>query len=256
MTPVTGLEVPPGRAALETLWLRGGFPESLLAGSDAASLALRKDFIRTYLERDAPEFGPRVPAETLARLWTMLAHGQGGLLNASVPARSLEISAQSVTRYIDLLCDLLLLRRLRPYAANIGKRLVKSPKIYVRDSGILHALLDIGSADALTGHPVVGGSWEGFVIETLVSALSWPAQPYFYRSAAGAEIDLVLDRPDGLWAVEIKRGAARPRHGFHIARKDLKAARSFVVHAGEDRYPLGDGVEALGLRELAEMVGG
>jgi uncharacterized protein len=256
LTPLTALEIAPGRADLERLWLRGGFPDHYLAADDAASLALRKDFIRTYLERDVALFGPRIPAETLGRLWTMLAHRQGGLLNASEFARALAVSTQTVTRYIDLLVDLLLVRRLRPYHANVGKRLVKSPKVYVRDSGLVHALLDIVDLNRLAGHPVVGVSWEGFVIETLLCLLPDGTQPLFYRTAAGAEIDLLLERPDGaLWAIEIKRGlAAKPRRGFYVAREDLQPARAFVVYAGDERYPLGEGVAAIGVREMAGLV--
>ena len=185
-------------------------------------------------------FGPRVPAETLERLWTMLAHHQGGLLNASDLARALAISTQSVTRYIDLLVDLLLVRRLRPYHANVSKRLVKSPKVYVRDSGLVHALLGIQTLDSLAGHPVAGTSWEGFVLETLLAALPWRSQTFFYRTAVGAEIDLVIERPDGkLWVVEIKRSlAAKLGRGFYQACDDLKPEKAFVVYAGEERFPV------------------
>ena len=253
LAPLSPLEVEDTRAARERLWLRGGFPDSFLAGSDDDSLALRRDFIRTYLERDVAAFGPRVPATTLDRLWTMLAHRQGTTLNASVLARSLEASAQSVTRYVDLLVDLLLVRRVPPLLANVGKRLVKMPKVYVRDSGLVHALLGIGSLEQLAGHPVVGESWEGYVIEALVSVLPPRARPHFYRTSAGAEIDLVVEHPDGArWAVEIKRSlSARISRGFHLACEDLDPARAFVVHAGDDRYPLSESVEAISVRGLA-----
>lgn len=256
LTPLTALEVDAQRPGLEQLWLRGGFPNHYLTVDDAESLARRKDFIRTYLERDVPMFGPRIPAETLERLWTMLAHHQGGLLNASELGRALAISTQTVTRYIDLLVDLLLVRRLPPYHANIGKRLVKAPKVYVRDSGLLHALLNIETLDRLAGHPVIGASWEGFVLENLLAVLPWRTQPLFYRTAVGAEIDLVLERPDGeRWAIEIKRGlAAKLERGFHHARQDLAPAKAFVVYSGEERYPVADGVEAIGVRELATML--
>lgn len=258
LSPLTVLEVGPARADLDRLWLRGGFPDHYLAPDEAASLSLRKDFIRTYLERDVPVFGSRIPAETLGRLWTMLAHRQGGLLNGSELGRALSISTQTVTRYIDLLVDLLLVRRLRPYAANIGKRLVKAPKVYVRDSGLVHALLDIADLDRLTGHPVVGASWEGFVIENLLSLLADRTQPFFYRTAVGAEIDLLLERPDGtLWAIEIKSGlSAKPRRGFYVACEDLKPKQAFVVYAGEERYPLAEGIEAIGVREMAGLLAG
>lgn len=256
LSPLTALEIDAQRPALEQLWLRGGFPNHYLAADDAESLALRRDFIRTYLERDVPLFGPRIPAETLDRLWTMLAHHQGGLLNASELGRALAISTQTVTRYIDLLVDLLLVRRLPPYHANIGKRLVKAPKVYVRDSGLLHALLSIETLDRLAGHPVIGASWEGFVLENLLAVLPWRTQPLFYRTAVGAEIDLVLERPDGdLWAIEIKRGlAAKLERGFHHAREDLAPTKAFVVYSGEERYPVADGVEAIGVREMATLL--
>ena len=258
LTPFNPLEVEDRRAERERLWLRGGFPESYLASGDEASFAWRKDFVRTYLERDIATFGVRVPATTLERLWTMLAHRQGTLLNASTLARALEVSAQSVTRYIDLLVDLLLVRRLPPLAANVGKRLVKSPKVYIRDSGLVHALLGVPSLTALAGHPVVGRSWEGFVIETLLAVCPWRASPFFYRTSAGAEIDLVIEHGDGeRWAIEIKRSlSARARRGFHTACADVGASRAFVVHAGEDRFPVSEGVEGIGVRALAEELRG
>ena len=253
LAPFSVLEVEDARAPRERLWLRGGFPDSYLARSDRDSLALRRDFIRTYLERDVATFGPRVPATTLERLWTMLAHRQGTTLNASVLARALEVSAQSVTRYIDLLSDLLLLRRLPSFHANVGKRLVKAPKVYVRDSGLVHALLGIASPEQLAGHPVVGESWEGYVIETLLSVLPPRARRYFYRTSAGAEIDLVIEHDDGTrWAIEIKRSLSpRVGRGFHLACADVEPARAFVVHAGDDRYPVSDSVEGIGIRALA-----
>lgn len=255
LTPFSVLEVEHEQAARERLWLRGGFPDSYLAESDRESFALRRDFIRTYLERDVATFGPRVPSTTLERLWTMLAHRQGTTLNSSVLAKSLEVSAQSVTRYIDLLADLLLVRRLQPFHANVGKRLVKSPKVYVRDPGLLHALLGIASLEQLAGHPVVGQSWEGFVIETLLAVLPPLATPYFYRTSAGAEIDLLIEHSDGRrWAIEIKRSlSAKPRRGFHVACADVKPSNAFVVHASSDRWPLSETMEAVGVHELATM---
>ncbi len=257
MGPFDCLEVEPGESALTTLWVRGGFPDSYLAPTDAVSLALRKDFIRTYLERDVPQFGPRIPAQALERLWTMLAHGQGTLLNASRLAAGLSVSAPTITRYIDLLADLLLVRRLSPVHGNLGKRLVKSPKVYICDSGFVHALLDLEDYNELAGHPVVGLSWEGFVIENLLAAAPQRTVAGFYRTAAGAEMDLVLDIPKhGRWAIEIKRGlTARPGKGFHNAREDLQPERSFVVYSGDERYPLAEGVEAIGLRALAHALG-
>ncbi len=252
--PFDVLEVGENEEARMALWLRGGFPGSFLAANDAQSLEWREDFVRSYLEREVPMFGPRIPAETLRRLWTMLAHGQATLLNASRLATSLLVSAPTVTRYIDLLCDLLLVRRLPPFHGNVGKRLVKSPKVYVRDSGLVHALLGVSDHEALAGHPIVGASWEGLVVENLLAAASRRASASFYRTAAGAEVDLVLELPDGeMWAIEIKRGLSpRPGKGLHIARADIGATRAFVVYSGEDRYPLSQGVEAIGVRGLAE----
>ncbi len=261
---VAYVELPP-LGVLETtqdtqadLWVRGGFPESFLAADSARSLTWRQDFIRTYLERDIPQLGPRIPATTLRRFWTMLAHVQGGLFNAAQLARGLAVSGKTVARYLDLLVDLMLVRRLQPYQSNVGKRLVKSPKVYVRDSGIVHALLNIEDHEALLGHPVCGASWEGFVIENLVTASPEHTTPLFYRTLAGAEIDLLLEIPGkGLWAVEIKRGlSTRPGKGFFIACDDLKPARRFVVNSGTERYPIDANTEVIGLPELAGMLAG
>ncbi|MBI1355139.1 MAG: DUF4143 domain-containing protein [Acidobacteria bacterium] len=254
LNPLDVLEAGTDMAAATGLWVRGGLPDSFLAPSDTDSFAFRRNFIRTYLERDVPQFGPRIPSETLERLWTMLAHGQGTLLNASKLAAGLSVSAPTVTSYIDLLVDLLLVRRLRPFHGNTGKRLVRSPKVYVRDSGLVHALLGLGDYNELAGHPVVGASWEGFVIENLLAATPDRTTASFYRTSAGAEIDLLLELPgrQGRWAIEIKRStAARAERGFHNARQDVEAKRSFVVYGGDERYVISNGVEAIGLRELA-----
>jgi predicted AAA+ superfamily ATPase len=252
MGPLSMLET--GPETRDTLWLRGGFPDSYLAADDAESLALRRDFIRTYLERDVPMFGPRIPAETLERLWTMLAHCQGSLLNASKLASGIGVSAPTVGSYLGLLVDLLLLRRLPPFHRNVGKRLVKSPKTYVRDSGLLHALLGIGDFDSLLGHPVIGASWEGFVIDNLIAAAPAGTKAGFYRTAAGAEIDLVLElgAKHGVWAVEIKRSATPGlQKGNHHALADIAPRRSFYVHGGTDRFPMTAHTEAISLHELA-----
>lgn len=253
MGPLDVLEIPDETQALNALWVRGGYPDSYLAAADDQSHHLRKDFIRTYLERDVALFGPRLPAETLERLWTMLAHNQGGLLNASKLASGLDVSAQTVNRYTDLLVDLLLIRRLSPLHSNIGKRLVKSPKVYVRDSGLLHALLGLASFNALAGHPIVGASWEGFVIENLLAAAPDRTKASFYRTSAGSEIDLVLELPQGQrWAIEIKRGLTpKTAKGFHHAREDIEPDRTFIVYSGKERYPKAEGIEVIGLRELA-----
>lgn len=254
MTPLSVLEIP--NDAHETLWIRGGFPDSYLAKDAQQSLNWRKDLLRTYLERDVPMFGARIPAETLRRFWTMLAHNQGSIINASRLAAGLEVSSQTVSRYTDLLVDLLLVRRLQPYHANVGKRLVKSPKVYIRDSGLLHALLNIADRNVLLGHPVVGASWEGFVIENLIDAAPAFTVPGFYRTSGGAEIDLLLELPGGeRWAIEVKRSrAAKPARGFYEACADLKPSKRFVVHAGLERYPISAEVEAIGVRELSDTL--
>jgi len=245
-----------GDRPAEALWVRGGFPESALAKSDAASMRWRLDFIRTYLERDVPQLGSRVPAETLRRFMTMLAHQQSGLLNLSELGRSLQVDSKTCGRYLDLLVDLLLVRRLEPWHNNAGKRLVKSPRVYLRDPGVVHALLGISNLEALLGHPVAGASWEGMVIETLISVLPHGATPSFYRTAAGAEIDLLLSFSGGeLWAVEVKRSLApKVQRGFHEACADLQPSRRFVVYGGTERYPLSEDIEVIGLRELAGLV--
>jgi predicted AAA+ superfamily ATPase len=253
LAPLDAGEV--GRDRLETLWLRGGFPESLLADSDAASLRWRADFIRTYLERDIPQLGPRIPAETLRRLWTMLAHSQGGLLNAAALARALAVDGKTVASYLDLLVDLLLVRRLAPWHGNVRKRLVKSPKVYVRDSGLVHALLGIGEREALLAHPVAGGSWEGLAIESLTAAAPSGTEAYFFRTAAGAEIDLLLKLPGRHkpWAIEVKRGLApKLDRGFHLACDAVDPERRLVVYGGAERFPLAEGVEAASLVDLCE----
>lgn len=251
------IEMPPlqltevGADQLNALWLRGGFPDSFMASSDQASMDWRLDFLRTYLERDIPALGPRIPAATLRRFWTMLAHVQGGLLNAAALAEGLGVSGQTIGRYLDLLVDLMLVRRLQPWHENVGKRLVKSPKVYVRDSGVVHALLSIGTIEGLLGHPVVGGSWEGFCIEALLAAAPTGTEPFFYRTSAGAELDLVLRLPGGdIWAVEIKRTTApKVSRGFYVGAEDIKASRKLLIYAGEHDVPVAEGVRAMPLEQ-------
>jgi hypothetical protein len=237
---------------MNQLWLRGGFPESLLAANDKNSMAWRRDFIKTYLERDIPMLGPRIPAATLDRFWTMLAHLQGSIFNASQIARSLDVSVPTVSKYLDLMTDLLLVRRLQPWAGNAGKRLVKSPKVYVRDSGILHALLNLPVYNDLLGHPAAGGSWEGFVIENLLAASPEHVRPYFYRTSNGAEIDLVLEFAGNVtWAIEIKRNTVPTlSKGFYIACEDIKPAKKFVVFDGTVPFKMSGDVTAIPLRAL------
>ena len=256
--PFDTFEAGDTKADLDRLWLRGGFPESFLAPSDARSLRWRQDFIRAYLERDIPQFGPRIAAETLRRFWAMLAHHQGGMLNVAQLARNLGVDAKTAAAYIDLLADLLLVRRLPPWHANVGKRLVKSPKVYVRDSGLVHALLSVGNKETLLSHPVVGASWEGFVIENLLAVVPDGVQGHFYRTSGGAEIDLVLSFPDGrLWAVEIKRSLSpRIERGFHAACADISPVRRFVVYPGEESYSAGGDTQVVSLPALARLLAG
>lgn len=247
-----------GEKSADSLWVRGGFPESWLADNDADSMEWRRAFISTYLERDVPQLGPRIPAETLRRFWTMLAHEQGGLFNAAKLAGALGLSGQTVSRYLDLMTDLLLVRRLPPWAENVGKRLVRAPKVYVRDSGVAHALLGLPTLESVLGHPVAGQSWEGMVIENLIAASPAGTEAWFYRTAAGAEVDLVMDFASGArWVIEIKRGLApRLSHGFHYAVADLKPTACWVVYSGRERYPLGAGTYAIPLLELMSLLRG
>jgi uncharacterized protein len=254
LAPFDVLEL--GGERIDSLWVRGGFPGSVLAEDDAVSLKWRRDFIRTYLERDIPQFGVRIPAETLRRFWTMLAHIQAGVLNAAQLARGIGVSGSTLSHYLDLLVDLLLVRRLQPWHSNIGKRLVKSPKVYIRDSGLVHALLGFASKEELLSHPIVGDSWEGFIIETLLGVAPAGTEASFYRTVAGAEMDLLLALPGGrLWAIEIKRSVApKLERGFHHALADLDPDKSFVVYNGQERFPLSDRTEAIGLVELARAL--
>lgn len=252
MTGITADELPEQGPSVESLWVRGGFPRSLLARTNAISVSWRRDFVRSYLERDVPMFAPRLPAATIARLWGMLAHGQGTLLNVSRLATALSVSAPAVGRYVDLLVDLLLVRRLQPWSGNVGKRLVRSPKTYLRDSGVLHALLEIETPHALLGHPVVGASWEGFVIENLLAAAGDRYVPTFYRTEDGAEVDLVLERGGSVaYAIEIKRTTAPDvSKGFRLACDVLKPRVACIVHRGDDEWPMGSNIQAISLRHL------
>ena len=256
MSPVDGPEAVAAGIELDALWCRGGFPDSLRAQDDHSSYVWRLDFIRSYLERDVPMFAPRMPSQTLGRLWTMLAHLQGGLLNASQLAASLGVASPTVGRYIDLLADLQLVRRLQPWSANVGKRLVKTPKVYVRDSGIVHALLGLEDLNAVLGHPVVGGSYEGFVLETLIGALPPNVSPHFYRTSDGSEIDLLLiqgERP--IMAIEVKRSTAPAiSRGFGMACDDLNVEQRWAVYPGTERFAVRHGAQTVGLVELAQRL--
>lgn len=250
LTPFNAQELP--ETEHTRLWVRGGFPESYLARTPTISLRWRQDFIRTYVERDIPLFGGRVGSEALRRLWGMLAHQQGAMVNASVLARSLGLDTRTVNRYLDLLVEMFLVRRLEPWHTNLGKRLTKSPKLYVRDSGLLHALLGLPDEEALVGHPTVGASWEGFVLENLITAAGANANAHFYRTNSGAEIDLLLTWHSGeCWAIEVKRSLApKVERGFHSACEDLQPARKLVIYPGNEPFPLGHGVQAMPLVAL------
>ena len=238
-----------------TLWSRGGFPDSLLARSDAASMRWREAFIRSYLERDIPQLGIRVPSATLRRFWLMLAHHHGQLWNASTIAGSLGVTAPSVRHYLDILESTFMVRVLPPYSANLGKRLVKSPKVYVRDSGVLHALLNLPSHDALQGHPMLGASWEGWVIEQILAEAPIGSRASFYRTASGSELDLLLELPGGhLRAIEIKHTAApKLGKGFVEALDTLELESGFVVAQVREPYAASKRARALPLSHLAEI---
>lgn len=232
---------------ISRLWLRGGFPQSFLAADDAASLAWRADLSRTLLARDLPQLGVTIPAETLRRFWRMCAHLQGQLFNASQLGLALGgVAHTTVGRYLDLMVDALMLRRLEPWHVNVGKRLVKSPKVYVRDSGLLHALLGIDSLDDLAGHPVAGLSWEGFLVEQLLAHLPPLAEFGFYRTAAGAELDLVVESGGRRIGYEVKlSNAPRPARGFWTACEDLGLDRAWVIAPVREGYPLAENVEVI-----------
>lgn len=257
LTPLNAQELPEDEHA--RLWLRGGFPESYLARNTGVSFRWRQDFIRTYVERDIPLFGGRVGSDALRRLWGMLAHQQGALVNASVLGRSLGLDTRTVNRYLDLLVQMFLVRRLEPWHANLGKRLTRSPKLYVRDSGVLHALLGLPDEETLLGHPAVGASWEGFVLENLITAAGPQVGAHFYRTSSGAEIDLLLHWPSGdSWAIEVKRSLSpKARRGFHSACEDLHPRRKLLVYPGTEPFFLDHDVQAMPLaalcRELAQQ---
>ncbi len=241
---------------INRLWVRGGFPESLTAPDDTESYRRRLDLVRTYVDRDLPFMVPRMPSATISRLWTMLAHGQGGLFNASGLSGSLAISAPTVTNYVDILCDLGLVRRLNPWFANVGKRLVKAPRLYVRDSGLLHALLRLEKLDDVLSHPVAGASWEGMVIENIIGAVGDRYDAYFYRTVNGAEIDLILVRggiPE--IAIEVKRSTAPSvERGFHLACDDLGIKKRWLIYPGDKAYPKPHGINVLPLVDALEQL--
>jgi len=257
LAPFDVSEVKPTHSQLQDFWLRGGYPLSWLAQSDAASFAWRESFIVTHLERDIPSFGIRIPGATLHRFWQMLAHLHGQLWNASRLASGFGVSAPTVQHYLDILEATYMLRRLPPFQANLGKRLVKSPKVYLRDSGILHALLGIESLNDLAGHPVVGASWEGWVLEQIAQLIGAQWQLSFYRTASGAEMDIVAERGSRKIGFEIKFSSApKLSKGFWSAMADLQLEKAYIVAPVESGYPLAPDVEVVPAVELANVLSG
>ncbi len=240
----------------EKLWFRGGFPDSYLAQDDDASWEWRGAFISSYVERDIPQMGLQIPATKMRRFWTMLAHIHGQQANLSNLGKSLEVSHTTIRNYLDILTDLYMVRQIPPWAGNTKKRLVKSPKIYLRDSGLLHHMLKISDYETLLGHPCLGVSWEGFVIENIITLLSDKWQYSYYRTTAQAEIDLVLESPkQEVWAIEIKRSTTpKLRKGFYLASTDIGATKNFVVYGGKERYPMKQNTEAIGVIEFLQML--
>lgn len=242
---------------IEKLWLRGGFPDSYLASTEENSMNWRRDFFNTYVERDIPQMGPRVSSAFLKRFWKMLAHYHANQINFSELGRSLELSHTSVKNYLDLLTDFYMVRQIPSWSGNIKKRLVKSPKIYLRDSGMLHSILNIKSMDMLFSHPKIGASWEGYVVENILNQIDDKWEYSYYRTSNQAEIDLVLQTPDNeVWAIEIKNSSApKLTRGYYEACKDVKATHKWVVNANNDRYPLAQKTEVIGLIEFLDLLG-
>jgi len=254
MMPFTRKETASLEGGIERLWLRGGFPRSHLAPEDSTSAWWLREFISTYLERDVVHWGFRIPAQQLRRLWRMLAHEHGQILNCSKLAQALGVSSPTVRSWVDILCATYQLRLLPALLPNLRKRLVKRPRVYLRDSGILHSLLGLDSFDELLGHPLYGASWEGLVIEQAIHCLpNW--QPHFFRTNNGAELDLVLTRGNKRIAIEIKASAAPTlTKGFWSALEDVKPDAAFVVARVDEGWPLRDGVTLCSLDELLEAL--
>lgn len=259
LSPFTALEIyktDPLGFNPEKLWFRGGFPDSYLAPTEDESREWRNDFISTYIERDIPQMGPQIPAARMKRFWSMLAHYHGQQVNLSKLGKSLEVSHTTIKSYLDTLTDFYMVRQVQPWSGNTGKRLIKSPKIYLRDTGLLHRLLNITDFDSLLGHPVVGPSWEGFVAENIIGSLSDTWQYSYYRTTTQTEIDLVLEGPrNQVWAIEIKRSAAPSlKKPFHTACADVGATKKFVVYSGSDRFPITGDTEAIGLIDFLKLL--
>ena len=240
----------------EKLWFRGGFPNSYLAETDNESWEWRNDFISSYVERDIPLMGPQIPAARMKKFWTMLAHYHGQQVVFSDLGKSLEVSHTTIKSYLDILTDFYMVRQIQPWSGNTKKRLVKSPKIYLRDTGLLHKLLNISDFDSLLGNPILGASWEGFVAENIILGLTNKWQYSYYRTTTQTEVDLVLEGPNKeVWAVEIKRSSAPVlKKGFHSACEDIKATRKLIVYSGTDRFPMAGDTEAIGLIEFLKLL--
>jgi predicted AAA+ superfamily ATPase len=244
-----------GAQTLDRLWRRGGFPQAFVARTEEESWKWRRAYVRTVIERDLPQLGIKVPGTTLERFWQMLAHVHGGILSWSELGRSMGVSDMTVRHYLDILSQVFLVRLLRPWHENISKRQVKSPKVYVRDSGVLHALLDIDSSKALSGHPRAGASWEGFCLEQIISTqVLEPSQCFFWASQQGAELDLLVVRGTQRLGFEMKlTSAPRMTPSMRIALEDLKLDQLFVVHSGDDAYRLGSQVRAVPAMQIAGL---
>lgn len=245
-----------GEEAIERLWLRGGFPRAFLAPHDEASFEWRRQFVRTFLTRDLPDLGPRIPANTLHRFWTMLAHWHGQLWNGAEMARSLGVDEKTARSYLDVLSATFVVRQLQPWHENLRKRQVKSPKVYIGDAGVLHTLLDIHDRDELERHPKIGASWEGFAIDVLVAHLgAEPSEAYFWATHQGAELDLLIVRGSKRRGFEIKRTAApRRSRSMSIAMQDLGLDSLDVIHAGSELFPLTQSVRAVPLAGIREEI--
>ena len=256
LTPFTFLEIEKEEFNQESLWLRGGFPDSYLSSNDLESWNWRTDFIATYLERDLPNMGVGVSSEHLKRFWKMLAHYNGNQVNFSELGRSLELSHTTIKHYLDVLTDFYMVRQLKPWSGNLKKRLVKSPKIFIRDTGILHHLLKLPKINDLLSYPSLGASWEGFVIENIINQLDSRWEYSYYRTATQVEIDLILHTPDNeIWAIEIKRASApKVSRGFYEACKDVNATHKWIVNAQNDQYPLSSDIEVIGLNLFLKLI--
>lgn len=236
------------------LWVRGGFPNSYLATAEKDSLAWRQNFIRTFLERDMPQLGINVPAQMLRNFWTMVAHYHGQVWNSNEIGRSLGIAHTTAKRYLDFMCGALVMRQLPPWFENIGKRIVKSPKVYLRDPGILHALLRLSDYDAVMGHPKLGASWEGFALEQIISVIG-EHDIYFWATHAGAELDLLIFLHGKRIGVEFKYAdAPAVTKSMHVALNDLKLDRLFIVHPGSQGYSLHERIEGIPLSAVKEKL--